>query len=87
MPPPPGWIELNFDGVFNELNGKASIGGPIQDPYGNMVTAFIGEVRASHPLETKLLAPQRGLSHVTELDDSSIQIEGTVLHSSLLFIL
>lgn len=30
LPPPPGWIKPNFDGSFENQNGKVGIGGLIQ---------------------------------------------------------
>ncbi|XXG53651.1 hypothetical protein AAC387_Pa03g1714 [Persea americana] len=79
MPPPPGWIKLNFNGSFNQATGKAGIGGLIRDPYGNMIMAFSAEVLAKLPLESKLLDQQRGIAHVKVLDAPNIQIEGDCL--------
>ena len=79
MPPPPGWIKLNFNGSFNQATGKAGIGGLIRDPYGNMIMAFSAEVLAKFPLESELLALQWGIVHAKELDVSNIQIEGDCL--------
>ncbi|RWR76325.1 hypothetical protein CKAN_00476400 [Cinnamomum micranthum f. kanehirae] len=71
MPPPPGWVKLNFDGSFNQATGKAGIGGLIRDPCGNMFMAFSAEVHAKLPLESEIL--------VKELDVSNTQIEGVCL--------
>lgn len=65
---PPGWVKLNFDGSFNQSTGKAGIGGIICDPYGNMIMALSAEVLAKFPLEAELLALQRGIAQVKELD-------------------
>lgn len=79
LSPPPGWLKLKSDGSFNTNNGKLGIGGLIHDPYGKLVMAYTAEVHAKHPLESKLLALQRGISHATELDALAIQIEGNYL--------
>ncbi|XXG73198.1 hypothetical protein AAC387_Pa07g2157 [Persea americana] len=79
LPPPLGWLKLNFDGSFNTNNGKLGIGGLIRDPYGKLVMAYTAEVHAKHPLESELLALQRGISHAIELDASVMQIEGDCL--------
>lgn len=79
IPPPPGWLKLNFDDSFKNDTGKAGIGGLIRDPYGNMIMAYAAEVCVKHPLETELLALQRGISHANEMDASAIQIEGDCL--------
>lgn len=70
--PPLGWVKLNFDGSFNPATGKAGIGGLIRDPYGNMIMAFSAGALAKFPLENELLALQRGIAHVKELDVSNI---------------
>lgn len=54
LPPPPGWIKVNFDSAFDESTGKASTGGLARDPYGNIITAFHCDLRATHPLEAEL---------------------------------
>lgn len=46
LPPPPGWTKLNFDGAFNNYSQQARIGGVIRDSYGNMLSAYSGEIRA-----------------------------------------
>eukprot|EP00268_Persea_americana_P015968 TRINITY_DN17581_c0_g1_i5.p1 TRINITY_DN17581_c0_g1~~TRINITY_DN17581_c0_g1_i5.p1 ORF type:complete len:239 (+),score=28.11 TRINITY_DN17581_c0_g1_i5:144-860(+) len=79
LPPPPGWIKLNFDGAFNSQTGHASIGGLARDSYGKLLMAFTCEVRAAHPLEAELLALQRALQHVSPLLPSALQIEGGCL--------
>lgn len=75
MPPPPGWVKLNFDESFNQATGKACVGGLIPNPYGNMFMAFSVEVNAKLQPESKLLALQRGIARVKAMDVSNIQIE------------
>ena len=79
MPPPPGWIKLNFDGAFRRSTGKASIGGLARGPYGNLLLAYTCDVGAAHPLEAELLALQRGLLHLSHLHASPLLIEGDCL--------
>lgn len=79
MPPPPGWIKLNFDGAFSGNKRKASIGGLARDPYGNLLLVYTCEVQASHPLEAELLALQQGLLHLNNLRTSPLLIEGDCL--------
>ena len=79
MPPPPGWIKLNFDGAYNGNTGKASIGGLARDAYGNLLMAYTCEVRAAHPSEVELLALQRGLKHLNPAFSSPLLIEGDCL--------
>lgn len=79
MPPPSGWIKLNFNGAFDKHTGKASVGGLARDPYGNLLMAFNAKVRAAHPLEAELIALQRGLHHISHLDPPALQIEGDCL--------
>lgn len=47
--PNPGWINLNFDGSFNQDLGRSGIGGLIRDPFGNMLMAFTAEAIANTP--------------------------------------
>lgn len=74
LPPPPGWIKMNFDGAFDIHSGKASIGGLARDLNGNLLMAFTSEVRASHPLEAELLALQRELHHLSSLQPTAVQL-------------
>lgn len=64
----PDWLKLNFDGSFHESSRKAGIGGLIRDSMGKLIMAYTAEAPANHPLEAELLALQRGLFHVRELD-------------------
>lgn len=41
--------------------------------------AYTTEVHAKHPLDSKRLVLQRGISHANELDALAIQIEGNYL--------
>lgn len=56
MPPPPGWLKLNFHGAYNHQTGTARIGRLAWDHYGQLLMAFTSEVTAAHPLEAELMA-------------------------------
>lgn len=79
LPPPPGWIKLNFYGALNCQTGKASIDGVVRDPYGKLLLAYTCEIRALHPLETELMALQKGLLLLESLLPAAIPIEGDCL--------
>lgn len=79
LPPPPRWLKLNFDGAFNNFTQQARIGGVIRHSSGNMTSAYSGEIHADHPLETELIALQRGLVRCHELQLSNVQVEGNCL--------
>ncbi|KAJ8649299.1 hypothetical protein MRB53_002322 [Persea americana] len=77
LPPPPGWLKLNFHSAFNRFTQQARVGGAICDPFGNLITTFSGDIRAAHPLEAELIALQRGLLRCHDLQLSNIQARGT----------
>ncbi|XXG42089.1 hypothetical protein AAC387_Pa01g2436 [Persea americana] len=79
LPPPPGWLKLNFHSAFNRFTQQARVGGAICDPFGNLITTFSGDIRAAHPLEAELIALQRGLLRCHDLQLSNIQVEGDCL--------
>lgn len=68
LPPPPGWLKLNFNEAFNQFTDRTRVGGVIRDLYGNLISAFSCEIRAQHPLEAELIALQ---TRVTSLPLSS----------------
>lgn len=79
LPPPSGWIKLNFDGAFSRSTGHASIGEVARDPFGDLILAYNYQVRAAHPLEAELLALERGLQHLIRFNSRPLMIEGDYL--------
>jgi ribonuclease HI len=43
-PPLHGWHTLNFDGVAKGNPSPANIVGNIKDPYGRLVTGYVGGI-------------------------------------------
>lgn len=79
LPPPPGWLKLNFNGAFNHFTDRARVGGVIGDLYGNLISAFSCEIRAQNPLEAELIALRRRLLRCHDLQLSKVQVEGDCL--------
>ena len=46
MPPPSGYLKLNFDGSFHRSSRRGGIGDVIRDHFGNIVRTFFGPVEA-----------------------------------------
>lgn len=72
LPPPPGWIKLNFDGAFSGSTCNASNGGLAKDPYGDLIMAYNCQVQVAYPLEAELLALERSLLHLVRFASNPI---------------
>ncbi|XP_010259711.1 PREDICTED: uncharacterized protein LOC104599039 [Nelumbo nucifera] len=75
-PPPPGFIELNFDGSSMKNPGPSGIGGGLRDENGNIIAMFSSSIGVGDSLRAQVLAALEGVQRAKDLKVKKLIVEG-----------
>ncbi|KAF9607226.1 hypothetical protein IFM89_033433 [Coptis chinensis] len=76
LPPPPGWMKLNFDAAFKKCNSYAYIAVIGRDSNGMPTGGYVKKLQAASAAEGEVLALEMSIQFVKQRDWRAIIVEG-----------
>ena len=77
LPPPTGWLKINFDGATFKVNNLASLGAIVRNDKGLVMAAFTQTIPLPTSVEmVEVLAVHSAICFATELNLEQVIVEG-----------